>query len=99
MSLLANLEANDMGKTYRKSHNVFMREPKGHKQALINNVRSKAVPPSAWDDKGTTDLTAYRAVERMVKRGWNASIIIEKLRGKFGFSHKEAAVLVDWSID
>jgi len=88
-----------MGKTYRKSHNVFMRSPKGHKQALINNVRSKAVPPSAWDDKGTADLTAYRAVERMAKKGWAASIIIEKLKEKFGFSHKEAAVLVGWIID
>ena len=88
-----------MGKTYRKSHNVFMRSPKGHKSALINNVRSKAVPPSSWDDKGTTDATAFCAVERMAKKGWAASVIIKKLKTKFNFSHKEAAVLVGWIID
>jgi hypothetical protein len=61
-----------MSRTVKKApYGSCFRVPKGHKKALIENVRSRAIPPDAWDDiKCSPDTeTAYKIARRMIRRG------------------------------
>lgn len=63
-----------MSRTIKRApYGICMRCPRGRKKAIIENARSKAVPPDAWDDiKCSSDTeTAYRIASRMIRKGEN----------------------------
>jgi hypothetical protein len=84
-----------MSRTYRNIPHSYFRNPKGKKQALINGVRKKAVPPDSWDDIPFNKevWTVTRVINEMEGRFTEAEII-QKIANKFKLSYKEAEKIV-----
>ena len=92
-----------MSRTYRDSwasaHLIF-RWPKGHKKALINEVRKGATPPHAWDDKPINrECTAVWTIARkLVKEGSSSSAIIKMLMSKFNMKRCDATYVTKYVV-
>ncbi len=84
-----------MSRTYKHMPTDVVRHPKGKRQALINEVRKKAIPPDAWDDLHFDNhcYAAYNATENMIEQGKSKSEIISKIRKKFNLTFHEASVV------
>lgn len=73
-----------MSRTYKKSYGTY-RPIRGYKQARINGVREKAIPPHSWDDvpyDKQCDLPRKVALA-LHKKGWEQDRIINHIRKKF----------------
>ena len=69
-----------MGNTYRGSCYTYLRRPRGKKQALINNVRTRAVPPDDWDDIRPCRLCGcYKLAVRMKQKGFTQEVTVRKI--------------------
>jgi hypothetical protein len=85
-----------MSKTIRRVPRGFFRSPKGHKQALINEVRHGAIPPDAWDDIPVASRReGYTRAERitldLLQKGYNDECVAKILTKKFkGLSYIRA---------
>jgi len=83
-----------VGKTYRAypDDNCIIRKPKGHKQAIINNARKKAIPPSAWDDlpHNPECYLPFHIASRMIDNGFDDNTIIKKLKIKYKLTQRQA---------
>jgi hypothetical protein len=61
-----------------------IRRPRGFKNAVNNNARKKAIPPTGWDDlRNDTAEIAWNYMERAYKKGMKFSTFLEKFRRKF----------------
>jgi hypothetical protein len=88
-----------MSRTYKKYPHRYFRRPRGHRQALVNGVRSKAVPPSSWDDINH-DYQCWKPHDialALHKKGWSNDRIVKHLRFKFKMTLKQAERCVDYS--
>lgn len=74
-----------MGKTYKRLCVGYHRTPRGRKQALIQGGRSKAVPPSSWDDISACDQAylPYKLAGRFYDEGVPKEEAARKLKKKF----------------
>lgn len=86
-----------MGKTYRKIPTSTFRKPKGKKQAIINNARKGAIPPSAWDDKRHNDecYDVYTVAYKLIDLNLDDEEIHHKLVNKFHIPFEEAVRIVN----
>lgn len=84
-----------MSRSYKFCPFRVHRRPRGHKQALIQGVRSGAVPPNAWDDipHDKAAFFPYELVERFVKEGRNPAWIALKIHHRVG-GHKRAEKMI-----
>jgi len=87
-----------MSRTYRKGQTVYSyyRSPKGKKQALINNARSGAIPPSNWDSVSfdPENSIPFKAAIKMFRRGWQTLIVERRLCKKYKLTHVEAQQII-----
>jgi hypothetical protein len=77
--------------------NTF-RAPRGHKKALSQECRKKAVPPNSWDDIKLSPETYLpeKAMKRMKKKGIPRDVAIERLRKKWNLSTDDAEKLAEY---
>jgi hypothetical protein len=75
-----------MSRSYKFCPFGIFRSPRGHKQALIQEVRSGAVPPNNWDDIPHDKMAffPYELVERFVKEGKSTEWIVRKIHHRVG---------------
>jgi len=85
-----------MGKTYRHTPESMHRKPKGHKQAIINGARKKAIPPDSWEDLNHDDevFMPFQAAVRMIDKGEDKDTIIKRIRQKYKLSQRQAERIV-----
>lgn len=75
---------------------MFMRMPKGKRNALRNNVRYKAVPRDVWDDININNCDLpYKIAAKMLKQNRPYDDVIKSLKRKFNLSHKMAEEIID----
>lgn len=81
-----------MSRTYKKIPHGYYRHPRGKKQALINGVRFKAIPPDSWEDEYFDKQVwlPQAQVEKMMAVGLSGEEIAHKLRRKFKVSYLRA---------
>lgn len=86
-----------MSRTRKTYPSGCFRNPRGHRQALIEGVKPKKVPPSAWDDIAIDKQcwTPYRVAEGMVKKFEQWEDIVEHLVVKFGMNRRDAEKIVE----
>ena len=77
-----------MSRTYRNyEDNAYKcyRRPRGHVQAVLNDVRQRAVPPDAWDDYcfQREQRVPWKVTRKMLAAGENITEIIHRLKTKF----------------
>lgn len=89
-----------MARTYKRMpHRGWgYRRVRGHRQALVNKERPKAVPPDPWDDIPVDDLCylPMRVALKLHKKGMDNVAIVKHLRWKFKLSLKQAEECVSW---
>lgn len=74
-----------MSRTYKKKAAGYFRSLSGHKQAVINKARKRAIPPDSWEDihyDRQCDLP-YKVSLALHKKGWENDRIKKHLRKKF----------------
>lgn len=83
-----------MSRSYKKLPPNIHREPKGHKNAVINECR--AIPPDAWEDinHDSACYLPFKAAKRMAKQGISAPTIVKKIQFKFCLTTEEAMGIV-----
>ena len=76
--------------------NTF-RGPCGRKKALSHGCRTKAVPPSSWEDiKLSPEVyLPEKAMKRMKKKGIPRDVAINKLKKKWNLSTEDAEKLAE----
>jgi len=86
-----------MGKTYKRLGTFCHRKPKGHKQAIINDVRKKAIPPSSWEDINFDEhcYLPYRIAQKLFDDGWSIEDIEYKIKFKFKLKPFEVKQVLD----
>lgn len=84
-----------VSRTYKNTAPHYFRHPKGHKQAIINGARPKAVPPDDWEDQVAENTGQPRKlVKKMVGQGKEDAAIIRSIRRKFAMSEAAVAKLI-----
>ena len=88
-----------MSRTYRNyEDNAYKcyRRPRGHVQAVLNDVRQRAVPPDAWDDYcfQREQRVPWKVTRKMLAAGENITEIIHRLKTKFKMSFSLAEKIV-----
>lgn len=81
-----------MGKTWRNFPQSTHRKPKGKRNAKINGVRKKAIPPDSWADIiiGEEAWIPYKATRKMLESNMDDDQIVHRLVNKFHLKHYEA---------
>ena len=74
-----------MSKTYRRFPIGCFRDPRGRRQAIINEVRYGAIPPDPWDDvpHSPESLFPWRVTQMMKDKGLTKEVARRKLTRKF----------------
>ena len=85
-----------MGKTYKRYCYLYLRRPKGRKQAIINECRYGAIPPDPWDDVNHCKLVhqPWDIARKLEEKGIGRDLAAKKLVDKFHLTYAQAQDIV-----
>jgi hypothetical protein len=86
-----------VSRTYKKiGFSRIFRNPRGHKQALIDKVRPKARPPDAWEDiqPDKQCFLPINIAKQLREKGIPEEVVRRKLKKKFRLSNWEISLIL-----
>ena len=85
-----------MSRSYKSLPYNWGRNPRGYRQAMVNDVRKGAIPPSPWDDPAIDRQTrlVFRMIGSLKVAGCDRDEIIRRVRARYGFTQLQAEEMV-----